>query len=466
MSKINYKPIVSLFCLVFLFCSCNALTVIGYLKGDQSFKLFIGENMYSFVNETKNDTTIKIDIPIKRITEVRYGISFNGGSKIRHTMLLSPTDTIAFKKEDHDLIPMYKQHENVFVDKMMDAGFYSLFDSFNSTRVFSKDEINMILTYELNKSRLDSLKIDSLFRRGGLSGAEKYNLIQFRKLTCAVKLFRLSENEKNFQNLPEFYDKLFDQVLSDPGYQLIDGDLRENLFYYLGTYWLKKNSGQNKNLINFYLEHKGKLAPDYISGYFLNYLRTTNQRDNNKIAFKANETKIIQYAKGYDRLLYGEILKLQKRKIFDMAQLTLLDSKNNMLNLKKVVEATGKKYIFLDFWASWCVPCRQQIPELKESKKLFKNNDIAFIGISSDDNNADWKRALSQEQLDSDKLQFILLKGSKPPISTTFFDIRTIPRYIIIDNKGNVINSRFYLPADVRFRTEIQNLLNSNLLAN
>jgi thiol-disulfide isomerase/thioredoxin len=56
------------------------------------------------------------------------------------------------------------------------------------------------------------------------------------------------------------------------------------------------------------------------------------------------------------------------------------------------------KYILIDFWASWCVPCRKSMPHVKELYARYKDKGLEIIGVSDDDNNqAAWKKAVDKD---------------------------------------------------------------------
>ena len=74
---------------------------------------------------------------------------------------------------------------------------------------------------------------------------------------------------------------------------------------------------------------------------------------------------------------------------------TCPDQSGKMVSLKSF----KGKVVIVDFWASWCGPCRQEIPNVKKYYKEFKSNkDVVFISVSIDSKKADWEKALKEEQ--------------------------------------------------------------------
>ncbi|MCD8187007.1 MAG: AhpC/TSA family protein [Rikenellaceae bacterium] len=95
----------------------------------------------------------------------------------------------------------------------------------------------------------------------------------------------------------------------------------------------------------------------------------------------------------------------------------------------------GKKLILLDFWASWCGPCIREMPVIAGLHEKYKDEGLAVIGISSDANEANWKQAI--EQYNMDWLQLISAEGEDR--IGELYSIKTIPYTVIIDGDGTIL---------------------------
>lgn len=124
------------------------------------------------------------------------------------------------------------------------------------------------------------------------------------------------------------------------------------------------------------------------------------------------------------------------------ANFTAMDINGKQLSLS---DYKGK-YVLLDFWASWCVPCRKGNPHLRELYAQYKDKGIEFIGISDDDNNpAAWKQAVAKDELPwkhvlrgADRKLLKVGKTSDKDISEKY-GIHTLPTKILINPEGMII---------------------------
>jgi len=105
------------------------------------------------------------------------------------------------------------------------------------------------------------------------------------------------------------------------------------------------------------------------------------------------------------------------------------------LNGKKVELKNFKgKVIFLNFWATWCSPCKEEMPSMEVLYKQFKEKDFVLLGISVDYEGA----KLVKEYIEKNGYTFPVLIDSKSKI-LDLYGIRGIPTTILIDKKGRML---------------------------
>jgi thiol-disulfide isomerase/thioredoxin len=131
---------------------------------------------------------------------------------------------------------------------------------------------------------------------------------------------------------------------------------------------------------------------------------------------------------------YGKAIltELENRKIgvpgAPAADLTATDINGQPLSL---ADYKGR-YVLIDFWASWCLPCRKLNPHLKELYAQYRPKGFEVIGVASDDKTPDaWKKAVAQDGLPWRHI----LAGS----IGRQYNIQELPTQILIDPAGKII---------------------------
>ena len=116
------------------------------------------------------------------------------------------------------------------------------------------------------------------------------------------------------------------------------------------------------------------------------------------------------------------------------------------------------KYLYIDIWATWCVPCRKEIPYLEKLKQKYEGQSIEFISVSIDENINSWKKFV--ESTDN-KDQFHSLPGNAASINEVY-NAALIPAFVLIDPQGKIVNPATFRPSDPALVFLLDDLLQKN----
>ncbi len=125
------------------------------------------------------------------------------------------------------------------------------------------------------------------------------------------------------------------------------------------------------------------------------------------------------------------------------------------------------KNIYMDIWATWCGPCKAEIPALKELEKEYEGKNIAFVSISVDEgrgypNNSKEAAKKGWKQMIADKKMGGIQLFADNAWNSDFikaFKVRSIPRFIIIDKNGVVVDADAPRPSSSKIKEELNKLL-------
>lgn len=122
------------------------------------------------------------------------------------------------------------------------------------------------------------------------------------------------------------------------------------------------------------------------------------------------------------------------------------------------LESLKGKYVYVDVWATWCGPCRAEIPFLKELEKSYHGKNIEFVSISVDvdKDHEKWKTFVTEKALGGTQL-FADKNWNSDFIKA--FGIESIPRFILIDPKGVVIDADAARPSNPKLKTQLDGLV-------
>ncbi|OFY56643.1 MAG: hypothetical protein A2X22_12170 [Bacteroidetes bacterium GWF2_49_14] len=109
------------------------------------------------------------------------------------------------------------------------------------------------------------------------------------------------------------------------------------------------------------------------------------------------------------------------------------------------------KYIFIDFWATWCGPCKKEIPFLKKLYEDYQKKNIVIMSISVDQDKKEWEKMVTDEGFPWMQLHDGTKENDK-------YVVRYIPSFILIDREGKIIDPRAPNPSDARLREVLSSL--------
>ena len=100
------------------------------------------------------------------------------------------------------------------------------------------------------------------------------------------------------------------------------------------------------------------------------------------------------------------------------------------------------KYIYIDMWATWCAPCRREMPYLKALEEKFKDAQIVFLGLSTDSDKTKWEAMVKTGELTGVQLYL----GPQSAFQKAY-QIDGIPRFILLDKEGKIIDNNMSRPS-------------------
>ncbi|MGZ4690168.1 MAG: TlpA family protein disulfide reductase [Acidimicrobiia bacterium] len=112
------------------------------------------------------------------------------------------------------------------------------------------------------------------------------------------------------------------------------------------------------------------------------------------------------------------------------------------------------KPLIVNFWASWCVPCRKEFPTFRAAQAKYRAKGLAIVGINFKDLTGDARRFAKQQ-----RATWTLAKGGDGDPVARAYGVRAIPQTFFIDRNGTIV-SRFYgAPSGAGMDAEIQRII-------
>lgn len=394
---------------------------------------------------------------------------------------------------------IYLSADNSFKDTLfIPSGYYFLGDWNSTKQLYLGHSFNLV-------TKIVYLEKEATLSFKGIGANENNYLYQKKEFDTNFKNYRdyTSLNEEDFLKLSDsthlaktnFFDtyKNLDKdfnlcesfVLENDRVNLLNS-YRQGRGSYIGNNNFQVSDNFSYNFDNSFLSNEKLLMhPNYLNyvDSFLGFKLYKNKYDWNNFlqSFEIIDTEISNQ-KIKDELAYNTMkFAINKTKNLDEVYRKYMSIEKNekyrneieetYLNLKKIskgaisptfelydinnklvtLESLRGKLVYIDIWATWCVPCIQEIPALKVLENEFKAKDIYFVSICLKDSKERFEKFVKERELGGIQL-------FAPDENIAFFNeyfLQTIPRFILIDKVGRIIESNAFFPSNPMLKEQI-----------
>ena len=409
-------------------------------------------NYESITPSIKNEANLVINKHFNIDKPTHFFYSTNGvyvNQRNYQTLLLLPNDSIVIAKNGIR-VAADKGYPN-YIDNLISMGFvYSTnnFQSYLSQNGVFNFIKNIEENYLANKQKIKRLNLDERHREALL---DFNTLVKYTNFTHILNWSLLKYKDVKTKITVDSLS--LEMIAKQAQFEQLNSPFVSRIYNAVINYSLEKqgiNSGDQFN-------HLAKIAN---LPFFHNYLISTLHSLNNFDPFKRDEVynkiKVASLADAEIDRVYEALIAqkpiMEKTPLLNAEKIMLVDNNQQQWSLQNILNRHKGKLFVVDFWASWCVPCRMEFPAWKTAKAGFKGKNIVFLNFSidEDDKSAAWKKALKEEKENANSNQYRLVDWKNSSL-TKQLELRSIPRYIIIDDKGFIRNNHLYKPSDKRF---------------
>ena len=286
-----------------------------------------------------------------------------------------------------------------------------------------------------------------------------YQITQFnQKLKLATSRIRNARVTKGFVYLEDLGINLNDkEQLQNPDYINF---LREVILY---EYFKAQRSVSFSEQFDYVRSNETFLSMEVKMGVLDAYLQSI---------YLVEKEKFKECMKVFDSINTNPVFKEKWSKVASkMAeeQKRFNETNRNIATLTNLVGSTEVtfedvlanqkgKIVLVDFWASWCAPCRLEMPFLETIYSKFSKDEFQIIEISIDKDYEAWKRASNIEGLSNEPHNYIISNWEESNLYNNYA-IKTIPRYLLFGKKGQIISADAPRPST----TELEKIIRAFL---
>lgn len=282
----------------------------------------------------------------------------------------------------------------------------------------------------------------------------------YSKIILVKKDGSFSDTLKVSPGIYRFYDGgEVTQLYLKNGYDLqmsLDTEEFDESIAYTGTgadhnNFLAKKALTIEKLLDFEIDGMDQAALNNklseVESAVFNMIENTPELDT--LVVNASKKDILATVKSYNNY-FGNLIALRENLPEGTTSPTFEDYENHAGGTTSLADLKGK-FVYVDVWATWCGPCKAEIPHLKEVEKDYHDKNIEFVSISIDreKDHQKWVEMVKDKELGG--IQLFADNNWESKFVKDYY-IKGIPRFILIDPQGKVVTPDAPRPSNPKLR--------------
>ncbi len=484
-TKVSYQHLLFLTLLTLAFWSCNTSNPVEEVTQNEAPQLV----WVSVTNETDTPISLKFQKGLNDTIQHRHLISkktdtlviplmrnrlltVENKASLSRDILVSPGDSL-FINHTEEGCQVVSNRPDPFVEKLQsqfpsersrlqDSLYDLLVFTDSAQKMMAKNDYARIMIYPIffqekfqkeHPEVLQQFWQESLAEVNGIITKMDNEIQQNKPMKISLKediqlhrlFLRMSFLTKNLDD--RTYIKEFIQSPFFNEEFLIQSDFGEAyLFYFITQVILRGEENRTSNRVYLDYTKAYDLSDEHFEGPLLAKVKwfcLKRMVDSNE----SYET-ISAYASDYQNAFPDDTLFNQKfQENFLISQAARVQSKVGLHLLKEdgsnqmltgLLNGLKGKVVYVDYWASWCAPCRQAMPSSIQLRNKLKDEEVAFFYFSIDNNQDSWKRASTADDISGYVHNYLVLNHEGSDMKRNL-NMDAIPRYLIFDKAGNLV---------------------------
>lgn len=446
------------------------------LKDSTGPKLYYDNSGFSYLDKMNIVRTwlpkagVKDTLVIECYSDYLELSTKNPFTSINQTFLVKNSDTIVFSYENN--IPNAEIINREVNDVQLNYNNYRLKELFNNKytshsliglnlvlKTINKDYDKESIEYyqEAEKDYLKEVELlDSLYQSNTIAETD-YN---YRKSSLNILMLK-NKRPKDIQkwlalksklNHNEILEKEPELDLLSKGDSLMKFSFFRDYINYTSEYDLSLIEEYNIGSGSFYRDSRIRfdsiLKDERFDQTAKDFLLTETFKDiavNFRVKDKEKYFKKLQQNTHNPELV--KQLEREHNLNFETSDMLILTSQeNDTTTFSDMLQKNKGKWLYIDFWASWCGPCKRTMPESVKLKKALKDENVKLIYLSLNDKREKWKQAIKNYNISKSDNYFIENGMVSKVIEN--LGIKTLPHYLIYNPKGELVNGYAKRPGD------------------